>query len=249
MSSGIIGDVALNGRLQIALYWIRVTVGASSTKSRSRIKLICCIPFSAVVPPLRKVKYLSYQPKAAQSHYLLLFLVPAVTGTDTFSYNSREAPSAFSGTVQHSTPSNIYLFLIWKWNSLASKLTFYSLVFTTQKTMPSENHSESLPHDPRKHVEDGKQPASPQSHGRGRDGVDKVAHICPGWLALEWTHTVQGPKNRRTTFDRLTAAMKAKKQRVKGHHNAYPCLMRVSRGQNKAKYKCQSHSAWVLGMY
>ena len=88
--------------------------------------------------------------------------------------------------------------------------------------MPTENHSDKLPHDPRKHVEDGKQPASPQSHDRGLDGVDKVAHICPGWWALEWTHTVQGPNNSRTTFDRLTAAMKAKKQSVKGHHNASP---------------------------
>ena len=77
--------------------------------------------------------------------------------------------------------------------------------------MPTENHSGSMSK-AQKHME-GQRPASPQPHGRGRgrDGQAKVEHICPGWWALEWTHTVQAPKDSWMAFDRLAIAIKAKK--------------------------------------
>ncbi|KAK8872280.1 hypothetical protein PGQ11_002794 [Apiospora arundinis] len=76
--------------------------------------------------------------------------------------------------------------------------------------MPTENHSGGMSNGQQKHME-GERPASPQLHGGGRDEQARVENICPGWWALEWTHTVQAPKNRRITLDRLTAVMKAKK--------------------------------------
>ncbi|KAK8093108.1 uncharacterized protein PG998_014509 [Apiospora kogelbergensis] len=77
--------------------------------------------------------------------------------------------------------------------------------------MPTENHSGSM-YKAQKHME-GQRPASPQPHGRGRgrDGQAKVEHICPGWWALEWTHTVQAPKDSWMAFDRLAIAIKPKK--------------------------------------
>ncbi|KAK8013792.1 hypothetical protein PG991_009385 [Apiospora marii] len=77
--------------------------------------------------------------------------------------------------------------------------------------MPTENHSGSMSNAQQKHME-GERPASPQPHGRNRDGQARVEHICPGWWALEWTHMVQAPKDRRMAFDRLTVSMKAKKK-------------------------------------
>ncbi|KAK8103350.1 uncharacterized protein PG998_010383 [Apiospora kogelbergensis] len=76
--------------------------------------------------------------------------------------------------------------------------------------MPTENHSGGMSNGQQKHME-GERPALPQLHGGGRDGQARVENICPGWWALEWTHTVQAPKNRRITLNRLAVAIKAKK--------------------------------------
>jgi len=95
--------------------------------------------------------------------------------------------------------------------SSPSKSVIIGFCFTAQGIMPTNNHSGSMSNNQQKHME-GERPASPQPHGRGRDGQARVEHICPGWWALEWTHTVQAPKNSRMAFDRLAVAMKNKKQ-------------------------------------